>query len=192
MLVGGVALDHGSNYRLGNGPDFVFEGDEYDTAFFDKGPKFLHYVLRVPSLWKRLISITLIFIAISITSRPRSARWPLRWIRQIAGRRSPPIFPMLWTLHRKDQRPPPDLWAQKRRRSREPYDHRRGGCPFAIDYGTARVARYLRFPIGGRYQRRQRARRMAATQGIRPNRPRACARPGKLISWRETPSGNCR
>jgi UDP-N-acetylmuramate: L-alanyl-gamma-D-glutamyl-meso-diaminopimelate ligase len=43
MLVGGVAVDFGSNYRLGNGDDFVIEGDEYDTAFFDKGPKFLHY-----------------------------------------------------------------------------------------------------------------------------------------------------
>jgi UDP-N-acetylmuramate: L-alanyl-gamma-D-glutamyl-meso-diaminopimelate ligase len=43
MLVGGVARDFGTNYRLGNGPDFVIEGDEYDTAFFDKGPKFLHY-----------------------------------------------------------------------------------------------------------------------------------------------------
>src|SRR5271168_4237487 len=43
MLVGGVAIDFGSNYRLGSGADFVIEGDEYDTAFFDKGPKFLHY-----------------------------------------------------------------------------------------------------------------------------------------------------
>ena len=43
MMVGGVAKDFGSNYRLGNGGDFVIEGDEYDTAFFDKGPKFLHY-----------------------------------------------------------------------------------------------------------------------------------------------------
>src|SRR5271155_2744533 len=43
MLVGGVASDFGSNYRLGDGKDFVIEGDEYDTAFFDKGPKFLHY-----------------------------------------------------------------------------------------------------------------------------------------------------
>jgi UDP-N-acetylmuramate: L-alanyl-gamma-D-glutamyl-meso-diaminopimelate ligase len=43
MLVGGMALDFESNYRLGRGPDFVIEGDEYDTAFFDKGPKFLHY-----------------------------------------------------------------------------------------------------------------------------------------------------
>jgi UDP-N-acetylmuramate: L-alanyl-gamma-D-glutamyl-meso-diaminopimelate ligase len=43
MLVGGVARDFATNYRLGDGPDFVIEGDEYDTAFFDKGPKFLHY-----------------------------------------------------------------------------------------------------------------------------------------------------
>ena len=43
MLVGGVALDFDSNYRLGGGRYFVIEGDEYDTAFFDKGPKFLHY-----------------------------------------------------------------------------------------------------------------------------------------------------
>ena len=46
MLVGGVAQDFASNYRLGNGSDFVIEGDEYDTAFFDKGPKFLHYRAR--------------------------------------------------------------------------------------------------------------------------------------------------
>jgi UDP-N-acetylmuramate: L-alanyl-gamma-D-glutamyl-meso-diaminopimelate ligase len=46
MLVGGVANDFGSNYRLGVGADFVIEGDEYDTAFFDKGPKFLHYHAR--------------------------------------------------------------------------------------------------------------------------------------------------
>ena len=43
MLVGGVARDFDTNYRLGAGADFVIEGDEYDTAFFDKGPKFLHY-----------------------------------------------------------------------------------------------------------------------------------------------------
>ena len=43
MMVGGVAKDFGSNYRIGDGGDFVIEGDEYDTAFFDKGPKFLHY-----------------------------------------------------------------------------------------------------------------------------------------------------
>ena len=43
MMVGGVARDFNANYRCGSGVEFVIEGDEYDTAFFDKGPKFLHY-----------------------------------------------------------------------------------------------------------------------------------------------------
>jgi len=43
LLVGGVPVTLGHGYRRGQGPEFVIEGDEYDTAFFDKGPKFLHY-----------------------------------------------------------------------------------------------------------------------------------------------------
>jgi UDP-N-acetylmuramate: L-alanyl-gamma-D-glutamyl-meso-diaminopimelate ligase len=43
LMVGGESLDFGGNFKLGAGPDFVVEGDEYDSAFFDKGPKFLHY-----------------------------------------------------------------------------------------------------------------------------------------------------
>ena len=43
LFVGGVPLNFGRSYRLGAGPHFVVEGDEYDTAYFDKGPKFLHY-----------------------------------------------------------------------------------------------------------------------------------------------------
>ncbi|MDQ3263014.1 MAG: UDP-N-acetylmuramate:L-alanyl-gamma-D-glutamyl-meso-diaminopimelate ligase [Myxococcota bacterium] len=46
FLVGGVTQNYSGNYRLGNGPEFVVEGDEYDTAYFDKGPKFLHYQPR--------------------------------------------------------------------------------------------------------------------------------------------------
>jgi UDP-N-acetylmuramate: L-alanyl-gamma-D-glutamyl-meso-diaminopimelate ligase len=46
FLVGGVTRDFDSNFRLGSGPHFVVEGDEYDTAYFDKGPKFLHYLPR--------------------------------------------------------------------------------------------------------------------------------------------------
>jgi UDP-N-acetylmuramate: L-alanyl-gamma-D-glutamyl-meso-diaminopimelate ligase len=44
FLVGGVPLDFGRSYRLGGGQHFVVEGDEYDTAFFDKRPKFVHYL----------------------------------------------------------------------------------------------------------------------------------------------------
>ncbi|MDQ3368264.1 MAG: UDP-N-acetylmuramate--L-alanine ligase [Myxococcota bacterium] len=43
LFVGGVPVSLGQGYRLGQGEDFVIEGDEYDTAFFDKGPKFAHY-----------------------------------------------------------------------------------------------------------------------------------------------------
>ena len=43
FLVGGVTLNYQSNFRVGEGDWFVVEGDEYDTAYFDKGPKFLHY-----------------------------------------------------------------------------------------------------------------------------------------------------
>jgi UDP-N-acetylmuramate: L-alanyl-gamma-D-glutamyl-meso-diaminopimelate ligase len=43
FMIGGLLKNFDSNYRLGNGSYFIVEGDEYDTAFFDKGPKFLHY-----------------------------------------------------------------------------------------------------------------------------------------------------
>ncbi|MGA8763729.1 MAG: UDP-N-acetylmuramate:L-alanyl-gamma-D-glutamyl-meso-diaminopimelate ligase [Candidatus Sulfotelmatobacter sp.] len=43
FLIGGVAENFGSSFHLGQGRHFILEGDEYDTAFFDKGPKFLHY-----------------------------------------------------------------------------------------------------------------------------------------------------
>ena len=43
FMIGGVTGNFGSNHRVGHGGVFVVEGDEYDTAYFDKGPKFLHY-----------------------------------------------------------------------------------------------------------------------------------------------------
>jgi UDP-N-acetylmuramate: L-alanyl-gamma-D-glutamyl-meso-diaminopimelate ligase len=43
FMVGGLLQGYERNYQVGSGPYFVIEGDEYDTAFFDKGPKFLHY-----------------------------------------------------------------------------------------------------------------------------------------------------
>ncbi len=43
FLIGGIAENFGASFALGQGAHFVLEGDEYDTAFFDKGPKFLHY-----------------------------------------------------------------------------------------------------------------------------------------------------
>ncbi|MBI3475788.1 MAG: UDP-N-acetylmuramate:L-alanyl-gamma-D-glutamyl-meso-diaminopimelate ligase [Acidobacteria bacterium] len=43
FLIGGIAENFGSSFGLSDGRYFILEGDEYDTAFFDKGPKFLHY-----------------------------------------------------------------------------------------------------------------------------------------------------
>ncbi len=43
FLIGGVAENFGTSFQLSEGRPFTLEGDEYDTAFFDKGPKFMHY-----------------------------------------------------------------------------------------------------------------------------------------------------
>jgi len=50
FVIGGLLPNFESNYRLGQGDYIVIEGDEYDTAFFDKCPKFLHYDPRIAIL----------------------------------------------------------------------------------------------------------------------------------------------
>ncbi|OIQ76814.1 UDP-N-acetylmuramate:L-alanyl-gamma-D-glutamyl-meso-diaminopimelate ligase [mine drainage metagenome] len=50
FLIGGVPLNFGVSARLGQGPAFVIEADEYDTAFFDKRSKFVHYRPRTAVL----------------------------------------------------------------------------------------------------------------------------------------------
>jgi UDP-N-acetylmuramate: L-alanyl-gamma-D-glutamyl-meso-diaminopimelate ligase len=47
FMIGGIVREFDANFRLGGGPHFVVEGDEYDTAFFDKGSKFLHYLPQI-------------------------------------------------------------------------------------------------------------------------------------------------
>lgn len=49
-MIGGILKNFNSNYRLGQGDYIVIEGDEYDTAFFDKGAKFLHYSPSIAAL----------------------------------------------------------------------------------------------------------------------------------------------
>ena len=43
FLIGGIAENFGTSFRVRDSKPFILEGDEYDTAFFDKGPKFMHY-----------------------------------------------------------------------------------------------------------------------------------------------------
>jgi len=44
FLIGGIAQNFGVSFRVTDSEHFVIEGDEYDTAYFDKGPKFMHYL----------------------------------------------------------------------------------------------------------------------------------------------------
>jgi UDP-N-acetylmuramate: L-alanyl-gamma-D-glutamyl-meso-diaminopimelate ligase len=47
FLVGGVVQNFGKSFRVTESDHFIIEGDEYDTAYFDKGPKFMHYLPEV-------------------------------------------------------------------------------------------------------------------------------------------------
>lgn len=47
FLVGGVVQNFGNSFRVTDSNYFVIEGDEYDTAYFDKGPKFMHYLPEI-------------------------------------------------------------------------------------------------------------------------------------------------
>jgi UDP-N-acetylmuramate: L-alanyl-gamma-D-glutamyl-meso-diaminopimelate ligase len=47
FLIGGVAQNFGVSFRVTNSDYFLIEGDEYDTAYFDKGPKFMHYLPEI-------------------------------------------------------------------------------------------------------------------------------------------------
>ncbi len=50
FMIGGIVREFAGNFRIGTGRYFVAEGDEYDTAFFDKGSKFLHYQPKIAIL----------------------------------------------------------------------------------------------------------------------------------------------
>ena len=83
LLVGGISLDFEGSFREGAGAHFVVEGDEYDTAFFDKTPKFLHYhpdTLLLTSvefdhadIYRDLDHVKSAFRAL-VASRPKTAR----------------------------------------------------------------------------------------------------------------------
>lgn len=47
FLIGGVAQNFGVSFRVTDSEYFLIEGDEYDTAYFDKGPKFMHYLPEI-------------------------------------------------------------------------------------------------------------------------------------------------
>src|SRR5438876_4883955 len=47
FMIGGVVQNFGTSFRVNDSGYFIIEGDEYDTAYFDKGPKFMHYLPEI-------------------------------------------------------------------------------------------------------------------------------------------------
>jgi UDP-N-acetylmuramate: L-alanyl-gamma-D-glutamyl-meso-diaminopimelate ligase len=71
FLIGGIAENFGRSFQLGNGKYFILEGDEYDTAFFDKGPT----IFPTLSFSPPSNSITPTSTKISMRSKPPSSAW---------------------------------------------------------------------------------------------------------------------
>jgi UDP-N-acetylmuramate: L-alanyl-gamma-D-glutamyl-meso-diaminopimelate ligase len=148
MLVGGVALDHGSNYRLGDGPDFVIEGDEYDTAFFDKGPKFLHYGARgtiITGVEFDHADIYRDLDHVKASFRALAAQMDTSSVMVVSA-----DFPHALdaSANTRARRLTFGLTDGEYRASDIVIDE--AGARFAIDHGTARVAKDLKLPICGR------------------------------------------
>ncbi len=86
FFIGGILKNFNSNYRLGEGEYIIIEGDEYDTAFFNKIPKFLHYdpfMAIITSIefdhadiFKDLDHIKSMFEKLILNLSPRSAVFP--------------------------------------------------------------------------------------------------------------------
>jgi UDP-N-acetylmuramate: L-alanyl-gamma-D-glutamyl-meso-diaminopimelate ligase len=105
FMVGGLAKNFASNYRVGKGPYVVLEGDEYDTAYFDKTPKFIHFQPEVAILtsvefdhadiYQDLDKVVAAFHAL-LTRMPRGSR-VLAWgdaplVRQVCETSACPVI----------------------------------------------------------------------------------------------------
>ncbi len=75
FLIGGVAENFGRSFGLGGGDEFVLEGDEYDSAFFDKAPEISALPSATKSSSRRSNSIMRIFTQTSPPSNCNSAAW---------------------------------------------------------------------------------------------------------------------
>ena len=168
VLIGGIAENFEGSYRIGGGRDFVIEGDEYDSAFFDKTAKFLKYLPDIAvvnniefdhaDIYPDLDAIRLAFRRfVNLVPAPRSAAARRRQRRRAArcrrtARCRVETFGLSdgadWQAH--------DLKADARRR-------RRSVCA-----GTGSSIGHLRAAAARRLQRAQRAGRDRRRRGRRP------------------------
>jgi UDP-N-acetylmuramate: L-alanyl-gamma-D-glutamyl-meso-diaminopimelate ligase len=83
FLIGGVAEDFGVSARIGTGREFVVEADEYDTAFFDKRSKFVHY-----RRWSRSSTTSSTTTPTSFPTSPRSSASSITFVRTVPAPRA--------------------------------------------------------------------------------------------------------
>jgi UDP-N-acetylmuramate: L-alanyl-gamma-D-glutamyl-meso-diaminopimelate ligase len=111
FLVGGIVQNFGASFRVTDGDYFVIEGDEYDTAYWDKGPKFMHYLPELAivnniefdhaDIYKDLDAVKLAFRRV-MNIVPGSGRLIAGWdsvpVREIVAEMGPRLFTQLETF----------------------------------------------------------------------------------------------
>lgn len=111
FLIGGVVQNFGVSFRVTGSKHFVIEGDEYDTAYFDKGPKFMHYLPEVAivnniefdhaDIYKDLDAVKLAFRRL-MNLVPGNGRLIAGWdsppVREVVGEMGQKLFTQLETF----------------------------------------------------------------------------------------------
>jgi len=111
FLVGGVVQNFGASFRVTESDYFIIEGDEYDTAYFDKGPKFMHYLPETAivnniefdhaDIYKDLDAVKLAFRRL-MNLVPGNGRliagWDSPHVREVVGEMGKRLFTQLETF----------------------------------------------------------------------------------------------
>ena len=115
FLVGGVVQNFGASFRVTESDYFIIEGDEYDTAYFDKGPKFMHYLPETAivnniefdhaDIYKDLDAVKLAFRRL-MNLAPGNGRliagWDSPHVREVIGEMGKRLFTRLETFGTSD------------------------------------------------------------------------------------------
>lgn len=111
FLIGGVAQNFGVSFRVTPSDYFIIEGDEYDTAYFDKGPKFMHYLPELAivnniefdhaDIYNDLAAVKLAFRRF-MNLAPRNGKliagWDSRHVREVVASMGQRLFTQLETF----------------------------------------------------------------------------------------------
>jgi UDP-N-acetylmuramate: L-alanyl-gamma-D-glutamyl-meso-diaminopimelate ligase len=111
FLIGGVAQNFGVSFRVTSSNYFIIEGDEYDTAYFDKGPKFMHYLPEIAivnniefdhaDIYNDLAAVKLAFRRL-MNLVPANGKLVVGWdspnVREVVASMGPKLFTQLETF----------------------------------------------------------------------------------------------